>query len=361
LDRLALEVQMSSWCRLVRRGALALVLAFGLQAATAALTNAATTNLGEVGFGSIVVDNAQHHVFVSEPAGNAVAELNLAGHLLRTVRHVYGAAGMALMGKNLYVAESTAGSIVRIARGAVGRGAHPVVTGLNGPVWLSAAGGRIWAALHGASDGWDRVVGINPTSGAKRALSGTFYDPDLASSRGDPTSLYVAQDGLSPGAITRFDVGGARPVKKASNGSTDQENIEGLVISADGSRVIPASGAPYTFEEMCTSTLRADGLRYPAEPYPSADAVSGSGSLATGITNGDTSPDLAVYRLGAPQSYFEASTAGSLNVAPHGLALTKNASELFAISDDSSGDTLLNTYALPSAPAEPRTNPCRGG
>jgi hypothetical protein len=319
---------------------------------------AASIDLGQVGFGTVVVDDARQHVFVAAPKANAVYEFDVAGNLLATVRNVYGAWGMTVNGNYLYVTENTAGAIVRIDLTAATLTPQTVATGLNGPQWLVMTAGKLWTT-EGTQ--WASVVSVDPTNGTKTALSGSYYDPDLAVSPGAPSTLFIAEDGLSPGSIYRFDVSTTPPTQKAHNGSTDQSNIEGLAVSPDGTRVIPASGAPYYFEELSASTLAPDGLRYPGQAYPSAVAVSASGLLATGLNNGYSTPDIAVYQLGAPSPTWTFATNnpnGTANVAPHGLALCADGSRLFAVTTNSTGDTVVYALTVGSTRV-PRSRFCR--
>jgi hypothetical protein len=221
--------------------------------------------------------------------------------------------------------------------------------GLVGPEWLVMTGGQLWTTKNFQDDQSDSIVSVDPSTGAiTSTLSGSFYEPDLAVSPGDPSTLFVVEDGLSPGAGYRFDVSTTPATQFAHNGSMDQENVEGLVISPNGTRVIPASGWPYHFEELDATTLNADGIDYPVSPYPSAAAVSASGMLATGVNNGYSSPDISVFALGAPAATFTASTDnsnGTANVLPHGLALSADGSTLFAALKDSCNDTVLDTMS----------------
>ncbi len=108
---------------------------------------------------------------------------------------------------------------------------------------------------------------------------------------------------------------------------TDGSNIQDIAVSPDGTRVIPAEGAPYEFHELSATTLQNDGIIYPGQAYPSAVTVSpGRGGLvATGLNYG--SPQISVFPLGRPQATFTATTS---SVTPHGLALTADGSGLFA-------------------------------
>src|SRR5262249_23243687 len=73
-----------------------------------------TINPRPTGFGTVTVDKNRSHVLVSGTTGNVVEILSYAGALVTTVPNIFGAAGMVVNGDNLYVAESTAGAIVKV-------------------------------------------------------------------------------------------------------------------------------------------------------------------------------------------------------------------------------------------------------
>jgi hypothetical protein len=316
--------------------AVALVTAGALVAGTSARADAASIPLGQSGFGSIVVDDAHGHVFVSGPAASEVLVFDFAGNLVRTIPNVYGARAMVVQGSTLYVVESNLGSIERIDLGTL-TDMGPLASGLASPGWLASAGGKLWTSVT-AGGGWAQLASIGP-SGNVTVFPTSYYDPDFATTQADPNALYVAEDGLSPGSVFRLDVSSGSPVVVASNTFTDQENIEQIVVSPDGTRVIPAAGYPYNVEELNGSTLAVDGVIYPGQPYPSAVAVSSgnAGLVATGLNNGYSSPDISVFRLGMPHPIFTATitnSSGTANVPPHGLALAADGSRLFAVTAD---------------------------
>lgn len=325
--------------------ALALVCAAALVGASPARAAGVSVPLGAIGFGSVVVDDTNGHVFVSGAAANEVLVFDFAGNLVTTISNVSGAGAMVVHGPSLYVVERNVGAIEAIDLGTL-TDSGPVATGLNAPGWLAFAGGKLWVSVNGtygwaqlASVGLDGTVTVFPTS---------YYSPDLATSQSDPDTVYVAEDGLSPGAVYRLDVSSGSPVVAAGNGFTDQSNIEQLAVSPDGTRVIPAAGYPYSFEELSAATLVPDGIVYPGQPYPSAVAVSpGRGGLvATGLDNGYSSPDISVFRLGVQQAIFTATTqnsSGTANVVPHGLALSGDGALLFAVTAD---DVYSSTFHL---------------
>jgi hypothetical protein len=314
-----------------------LVAAGAIVGSSAVAGSGSSVALGATGFGSIVVDDANHHVFVSGPAANQVLVFDFDGNLVKTIPNVYGAGAMVVHGASLFVVAKNVGAIEAIDLGTL-IDSGPVVTGLPLPSWLAFAGGKLWTAVNGQY-GWAQLASVGLDGTATVFASTNYYDPDFGTSSADPSTLYVAQDGLSPGSIYRLDVSSGAPIVVASNTFTNQSNIEQLPVSPDGTRVIPAAGAPYNFEELSSSTLRPDGIVYPAQPYPSAVAVSpGSGGLlATGLDNGYSSPDISVFRLGVPQAIFTATTtnsSGTANVVPHGLALSADGSRLFAVTAD---------------------------
>jgi Bacterial Ig-like domain (group 3) len=316
--------------------ALALICAAAFLGSSPARAAGVSVPLGPIGFGSVVVDDTNGHVFVSGPAANELLVFDFGGNLVTTIPNIYGAAAMVVHGPSLYVVERSTGAIEAIDLGTL-TDSGPVATGLNAPGWLAFAGGRLWVSLNGTY-GWAQLASV-ALDGTVTVFPTSYYAPDLATSQGDPDTLYVAEDGLSPGAVYRLDVSSGSPVATAANGSTDQSNIEQLAVSPDGTRVIPASGFPYYFEELAAATLAPDGIVYPGQPYPSAVAVSpGRGGLvATGLDNGYSSPDISVFPLGLPQAIFTATTqdsSGTANVVPHGLALSGDGVLLFAVTAD---------------------------
>jgi Bacterial Ig-like domain (group 3) len=292
--------------------------------------------LGQIGFGSIAVDDTHSHVFVSGATANEVLVFDFDGTLVRTIPNIYGAGAMVVRGSTLYVVERNLGAIEAIDLDSL-TDSGPVGSGLAMPGWLAFAGGKLWTAVNGEY-GWAQLASV-ALDGTVTVFPSSYYAPDFGTSASDPNTLYVAEDGLSPGAIYRLDVSSGSPVVVASNPHTHQSNIEQLAVSPDGTRVIPASGAPYQFEELTASTLSPDGVIYPGQPYPSAVAVSPGrgGLLATGLEHGYSSPDISVFRIGVPQAIFTATTStpnGTANVVPHGLALSGDGSRLFAVTAD---------------------------
>lgn len=339
--------------RPVRRSFLPVLIAACLLAIPA--TASASTDLGTSSIGTLVVDDSASAVFVSLPQLNQVDKFGFDGHLIGSIPNIYGAYGMTVAGGYLYVVENTAGAIVRINLSSQPYTPQTVVSGLNDPRWVAMEAGRLWTDESLAWPTGPTVISVNPTTGGTAALPGEYPGPDFATSPGDPDTLFVADDGQSPGAVYRFDVSGYRPRQVAANINTNQSNIENLVVSADGTRVIPSSGWPYIYDELDARSLQPDGLEYPiAGPYPSAVAVSGNGFIATGLTGGMSSPNIAVFPLGTPSSVFTAQTADS-EVVEHGLGLSADGSHVFAVSGETGSNDVFEVFTFtPPTPPTPR-------
>ncbi len=180
--------------------------------------SASSNDLGPIGLGTVVVDDARSHVLVSGPAANVIEVLDFSGALVATIPDIHGAWGMVVSGHYLYAAESTAGAIVRIDLDSPSLSATPLAAGLLEPRWLVMTGGKLWTTVATLPCcGWGTLASIDPKSGRTKVFSQNYYSPDLAVSPGAPGTLFLAEDGLSPGAVFRIDVSPAKLRVVASN------------------------------------------------------------------------------------------------------------------------------------------------
>jgi hypothetical protein len=352
----------------------------------ASASASAGTILGNGLYGTMAVDATRAHVFVSQPENNVVDELTYAGQLLATIP-VHSPKGMVINGNYLYVAEalsSPIGAIVKIDLTA--SALMPTVVAnapLNFPEWLVFTGGKLWVTETGSGTGsgccsW-QVTEVDPTTGAVTEFRNdgavnSIYDPDLATSPGAPSTLFVSGDGESPGTVYRIDVASGTPTIVASTPSNqsqygDVSNIQDLAVSNDGTRVVPAAGATqnmsgftvYQVDEFSGSTLLPDGVAYPTGAYPTAVATSASGLVATGIRAGNPTNDINVFRAGASVPSYSASvqdSSGSSDVWPHGLAFAPDSSYLFVVAIDETSATRNTTFYSFPIPTTPPTISC---
>jgi hypothetical protein len=335
----------------------ALVCGLALLPSVAGAGNGTSVPLGAGGFSAVVVDDAHQHVFISAGSADAVLVFDFQGNAVARIPNIYGAAGMVVNGQTLYVAERNAGTIGRIDLNTLAD-LGSLGSGLVTPNWLAFAGGKLWVTVGGSQ--WGQLASVTPT-GTTTVFSDNYYDADLATTPSQPNTLYVAEDGLSPGAVYRLDVSSGSPVLAAANTFTNQENIEQLAVSPAGDRVIPASGYPYELDELSAGTLAPDGVIYPGQPYPSAVAVSpgNRGLVAMGLDNGYSTPDISVFPIGTPKPIFTASTNradGSANVVPHGLALAADGSRLFAVTADDVYSTSFHLWVFLTGASASKTN-----
>jgi hypothetical protein len=344
-----------------RRSLVALATAAFVGAVAIAPTQAradSITDLGPIGFASMVVDNAHGRVFVAGLKRNVIDVLNLSGKVLAKIRGVGSPYAMAINGESLYISQfkGAKAEIRQVNLETLQLDETPVATGLGCPTTLAIIGETLWTTNRPHCSEEGTLVAVNLETGATSSTTERISLPWFAASPADPQSLFVAEGGRSPGTFYRFDVSTGTPELLARNVTPPQANITQIVLSPDGERLIPAAAVPYHFEELNALTLQPDGVEYPGEMFPSAVAVSGgeANRLATGVEGGSEpgAPDIWVAQLGNPTPIFSASTTdlhGRHSVASDGLALTGDGHELFAVyySETFTGHTMLATFALP--------------
>ncbi len=235
-------------------------------------------------FGGIAVDDAHQHVFVSSPSSGSIAVFTFAGTAVTTLSEP-GAGSMVVDGGRLYVASSTAAEVdvfdtaTFAAVGELGGGPSGVLSGSKA---LVEVGGRLWTfGLDDTLVSIDPVHGtVTPFSMSAIGASTADYNAWLAPVQGDPGSLLVYPQGLSPSQVVRLDVSGSTPAHAATQPFTDgQDNLRD--VAAVGDRTVEAAGGGYPAEaESHTSDLTPDGVAYPVPAYPTAVAATPRGAVS---------------------------------------------------------------------------------
>jgi hypothetical protein len=321
-----------------------------------------TVELGNrVGFGRFIVDNPRHHVFLTEDQAGAVVEMSSGGRRLITIRKLPGAYGLAIGGRYLYVAVQAAGRIDRVDLTHPGRGARRFVTRISGPRWLAFTDHRLWVGTAPPSEGDSRVLSINPTTRRRRALRGPFlYGADFATSPREPSVLYLAEAESEPEGLFRFSLNAFPPHLTATNPRYWDGAWGGMALTADGSRLEGSAGGDGAFQELCSRTLRPDGIVYPGSTYPAAISTSASGLVATALSQYNR-PDLAVYRTGVTKPFWTASDRADDGILDAGAILSADGRRLYsALTAPAVGGPayLVHAYALPRAPRHSAKDPC---
>jgi hypothetical protein len=309
-------------------------------------------------FGRFVVDGVRGDVFLSEPAPGAVVELDEQGQRVRTFSGLPGAYGLVIVGRYLYVAVQSAGEVARIDLGARRPSVHVFISRLAGARWLAFTYGRLWiGALAKVIGAWN-MVSVDPATRRRRRFSEEFYGTDFVTSPADPDALWMAESGEEPAPLHLYRLGVGTLHQTAINRDPWEGNLGEMVLSPDGSRLDAAASIVGPFHELCSQTLRPDGVVYPGYPFPSAVAMSASGVLATAL-DGYQAPELAAYRVGVTRPFWTATNSDS--VVQDGLALSTDGRRLYTAVDTPAthGPALLiEAYALPPTPRENAPNPC---
>jgi len=333
---------------------------------------AAPTDLGVSNFGRILVDPATSHVFVSSPGSGAVVVADFNGNIVKTITGEAGADAMALSGSTLYVALTTAGSIDRIDTTTL-KETSPLVTGLMRPNDLVLAGSKLWiAAGECASLTWSvQLVSVDPATtppvvttypNAFTNLNRLAYCAAFASDPTSNPSVLLAWSLTGPNTLASYDVSSGSPVQQAIG----EANIAGLpdaAITPDGAHFIVASGPvnpPTMFDEWSLSTLKEDGITYPANEYPTAVATS---AAKGGLMVGGIRPPYHLYGTYAfvigqavPLMRYAFPTATD-SVWTRGVAISPDGTNAFVMSTGSGAQVLFNVVPIPSpGPPQPPTN-----
>ena len=328
------------------------LVATALAAFVPATADAATpTTLALTSVGAVVVDDAHSLVFVSEgPAGGLVAAVGFDGKVKKTFTDMAGPTGMVLRGGMLYVAQGSNGQIARIDTAALTK-ESPLTTGLTNPLYLAAAGGRLWVS-GGCSTGPGWLDSIDWDSGAVRVETG----PDIGAcgglaSPGPDSSDLVAWATGSPTWMYRINTTGSGPTVEQSVFQSELSGGTEVAFADDGDRFYTAAGGRYQIDAWSMASLNRTGERFVTGPYPQTVAynATGGGLVAAGISFSD--PAVRVYEAGAIDGPAWTSTLSGALYRP-GLAWSADGTRLFALTGYLSSTVSLEVLK-PFAPADP--------
>ncbi|WP_051940245.1 Ig-like domain-containing protein [Phaeacidiphilus oryzae] len=327
----------------------------------AAQAGAATTAvaLPIAHYSHLLVDPVHRHLFVSGGSGSTdILVTDYTGQTVATIPNETDANGLALSadggtvyaglgGTDAVSAISTA-DLTETARYATGAGYDPES--------VAVSGGKVWFSYNGSAAGSGGIGSIDPAAGPAavtlRATGDSWYDAPLLA--GGPNGELVAGwSGVSPASLASYDVSGAtvRVLKPQTQLDTPDvsSNLRDLAITPDGKDVITACGAPYAHQAWKVADLSADG-QYTDATYPDAVAIAADGTVYGGSDDyyGDS-----VYVF-APGGYSSAVRSYPLqldtDLAPAGLAVTPDNTELFGVTTDVYGNN--PTLHVVSDPAQ---------
>ena len=318
-----------------------------LSAASAqAATTTTTVALPISQYSHMVVDPVHRHLFISGGgSSSSILVTDYSGQTVATIPNEPGAYGLALSGNGstVYAALSGSGAVSAISTSTLAETAR-YSTGPN-PAFVAYTSGKIWFSYFPPTPGGQAGIGsIDPsTSPATVTLNATNDPintwggaPMLAAS---PHGELVAggPPGGSPIKLASYDVSSGRATVLAPSTYIDTaSNLQSLQITPDGKDVVVASGAPYYHQVFQVSNLSAVG-QYPTTFYPNSVSIASDGTVAAG-TDG-LSAEVFLFAPGGstPLSTYTFGTPDSTQLANDGVAITPDASELFAVSTDASG------------------------
>ena len=305
------------------------------------------TPLSLTSFGSIAVDDAHQHVFVSGgPFGSSIVVLDFDGNLVTTITGEQGANGMAVDASTgtLYVALQNANAISKIDTATLAETSRFATTGISGPSRLALAGGRVWFDYNCNGPGG---IGSAALDGSDVTTEGGPDCVTFATSPGDPDLLAAAVVGRESAYV--WDVSSGNLVQTASLATPGgADDIRDIALTPDASELLVASANPSTIN----SFLLADSSlahSYATGPYPVAVAVTGDGAFVAGGAQAASAKDIFIFASDeTPVRSWD--VGGSTNlVSDRGLAFSGDSSRLFAVTRTPTGDRTFRTTASPTA------------
>ncbi|WP_410677116.1 hypothetical protein [Amycolatopsis sp. cmx-4-68] len=287
------------------------------------------------GFGSMVVDQTHHRVFISGgPSANGVVVADFDGSIVKTLNGQYGATGLVLSedGKVLYAGLADGDAISAIDTGTLTELRRYPTGPQSCPAHLARAGAIVWFG-YGCGSTWNGRIGrLDPTSTEPVALDKAKVAfqtaPLLAASGGATSPLVAGQLSLSLTDVHVFTVAGADLVAGPA-GEVFGSNLVDLALSPDATTVHSAAGSQSGVEAFSTADLARRGT-YATGAHPNSVRPSPDGRyIAVGAY---TSRNKAVWVFEAGGTTPVASLGlGGYLLADRGLAWSPDRKWLFAV------------------------------
>ncbi|WP_370934520.1 YncE family protein [Amycolatopsis sp. cg13] len=303
-----------------------------------------TSSLGLPAYSDLVVDDANHHVFVSGgKTSNGVVVTDFGGWVRKTIDGQFGASGLVLSadGRTLYVALASGDAISAIDTTTLAETARYPTGAQTCPAHLARTGSVVWFG-YGCEESWNGGIGKLDTAAAPPAVTldqqganvRFHHAPLVAAQSGDAGPLVAGQAELSQSSVYVYAVAAGKLESRAS-GAVVGSDLADLTLSPDGTAIYTASGSRDAVEAFNSKDLTRAGA-YHTGQYPNSVAASADGKyLAGGVRN--PRDDVYVYKVGgsAPVATLDATGDGVL--APRGLAWAADGERLFAITRPANG------------------------
>lgn len=323
----------------------------GLQAASAQAATA-SVQLPISKYSHMLVDPVHQHIFFTSGSGsNTILVTDYSGNTVATIPNEPGATGLALSsdGSTAYAALASGDAVSAISTSTLTETArYSTGTGTD-PTYVAYASGKIWFG-YGSYGGTQIGIGsIDPgsspatvTLNAVQFIAGGSAPMLAASPNGE---LVAYEPGEEPAEMASWDVSsGTATVLAPTKSLLSTGFLQSLQITPDGKDVVTSSGQVFR-----VSDLSSDG-DYSTPDLGNAVSVAEDGTVAVGTTGFSGGVWMfAPGGSGSLNTYYPPSNG--LSLASDGVALTPDASELFAVTVlDGSGD--LPTLNIVSDPAQ---------
>lgn len=285
------------------------------------------------GFGQLLVDDTNDHVFVSGGrSSNTVVVLDLRGRLLKKIDGQFGATGLALSedGGTLFVAQASGDAISTIDTETLKETARYATEPQTCPTHLGRTGAVVWFG-YGCEDSWNGGIGkldlaatppvsldeqgdtLFQNAPIVRAAGTTLVAGQLATSLSDVHVYRSANGVLTPGA----------------SGEVTGSNLADVGLSPDGATAYTAAGSRTAVQAFATENLSGRGS-YETGPYPNAVATSKDAvHVAAGAYTTRTKA-VNIFRSGQTTPVKSYGLDGYV-LANRGLAWAGDNKQLFAV------------------------------
>ena len=334
----------SACCALLTVAAVTSLALGGLEPiANAAAGSAITTvDLSLTNFSSLVADSAHQHLFISGGSGSdGVLVTDFAGHPVTNLTGLAGASALALSadGGILYAAITGTDEIAAVNTATLQEVALYFTDGQD-PASLAVVGDDVWFSYVGTY-AYQAGLGVLEPAALTVDLTGesAFYGaPVLAASPAAPGILVAGNEGSEPSVVESFDVSSGSPVSIAESDPWFQadgcEFVDQMAITANGTDVVTACGAPYHGSALNLDTMAEDAT-YDTGPYDESVAVASTGRIALGVDA--TSSSVYVFN---PTGSAPAATYKLGGFGVYGIAWNSDGSTLFAVAEGGESPTL---------------------
>jgi hypothetical protein len=335
--------------------AIGIATSVGLPTASArADTTSTSVQLPISKYSHMLLDPAHQHIFFTGGSGSdSILVTDYSGNTVATIPNEPGATGLALSddGSTVYAALTSGDAVSAISTSTLTETARYATGSGTDPTYVAYTSGKIWfgyGSYGGAQIGIGSIdPGSSPATVTLNAVQSSItlggWAPMLAASPNGELVAYEPEG--EPAEMATFDVSsGTATVLAPAQSLPSTGFLQSLQITPDGRDVVTSSGQVFR-----VSDLSADGDYSTPDPGNSV-SIASDGTVAVGTTG--FSGGIWMFAPGGStplNTYYPPSNG--LELAPDGVALTPDASELFAVTVlDGSGD--LPTLNIVSDPAQ---------